>query len=68
MTENKEIGTTEIEKDKKPSHIVYLVKNHGEKAVFQKVGALWPHKDGKGFSQSLEFFDWDIRLLKIGVY
>ncbi len=52
MTENKEIGTTEIEKYKKPSQIVYLIKNHNDKAMFQKVGALWPHKDGKGFSQS----------------
>lgn len=63
MGEKQQIGTTEIDKKRKPSHSVFLVKKHGDKAVFNKVGALWPHKDGKGFSQSLEFFDWNIKLL-----
>jgi hypothetical protein len=63
MGEKQQIGTTEIDYKRRPTHSVFLVKKHGDKAVFSKVGSLWSHKDGKGFSQSLEFFDWNIKLL-----
>ncbi len=36
-----------------PSHEVYLVREgvkEGDKAFWNKVGAAWPHKDGKGFA------------------
>ena len=40
-----------------PSHEVYLVREgvkEGDKAFWTKVGAAWPHKDGKGFNVSLD--------------
>ena len=63
MSKKVEMGTTEIDPKNKPSHLVYLVKNKDGKAFFEKVGAIWPHKDGKGFSQQLSFIDWNIKLL-----
>ena len=37
----------------KPSHIAYIVTDPKEgtdkKAVWREVGAVWPHKSGKGF-------------------
>ncbi|MGA2222880.1 MAG: hypothetical protein ABSH41_00370 [Syntrophobacteraceae bacterium] len=36
----------------KPTYEVFTVQNGAEegKAVWTKIGAAWPHKDGKGFS------------------
>jgi len=35
-----------------PSHRVYSVSKNGDgqKAIWQEIGAAWPHKDGKGFN------------------
>lgn len=34
-----------------PSHRIYGVSSNGEKkAAWQEIGAVWPHKDGKGFN------------------
>jgi hypothetical protein len=44
MTSNTKTG-------RKPTYEVFAVKNGAEgKAVWMKIGAAWPHKDGKGFS------------------
>ena len=45
MTSNTKTG-------RKPSYEVFTVENGAEegKAVWTKIGAAWPHKDGKGFS------------------
>ena len=40
-----------------PTHHVYFVKDQeGEdkKGIWTKIGAAWPHRDGKGFSVELE--------------
>jgi hypothetical protein len=34
----------------KPSHSVYIVDGDGEAAFWTRVGAVWPHEDGDGFS------------------
>jgi hypothetical protein len=35
----------------KPAYEVFTVEDGAEgKAVWTKIGAAWPHKDGKGFS------------------
>ncbi len=35
----------------KPTYEVFIVQDGAEgKAVWTKIGAAWPHKDGKGFS------------------
>ncbi len=37
--------------NKTPAYRVYSVSRNGEKkAVWQEIGAAWPHKDGKGFN------------------
>ena len=34
-----------------PTHRVYSVARNGDKkAIWQEIGAAWPHKDGKGFN------------------
>ena len=39
-----------------PTHHVYHVteKQVGDKGYWTKIGAVWPHKDGKGFNMELE--------------
>lgn len=38
----------------RPSHVVSIVEGEGEKTTWTEIGALWPHKDGKGFNLSLK--------------
>jgi hypothetical protein len=36
----------------KPTHIAYVVtepKDENSKAIWHRVGSIWPHKNGKGF-------------------
>ena len=37
-----------------PSHIVYVVRNTGEKNFWNRIGVAWTHKDGKGFNAELD--------------
>ena len=37
-----------------PSHRLYsILKNGNDKAIWTEIGAMWPHKDGKGFGGKL---------------
>ena len=37
-----------------PSHIVYQVTDRNDdKAIWTRIGAAWPHQDGKGFNLQL---------------
>jgi hypothetical protein len=48
---------------KAPSHIIYHVRDReGSKGFFTKIGAAWPHKDGKGFSIQIETVPLDGRI------
>ena len=38
---------------KKPSHEAFDVTGEGESAFWTKLGAVWPHDDGKGFNVEL---------------
>lgn len=40
----------------RPSHEAFFVKDNveGKKGIWIKVGALWPHKDDKGFNLNLD--------------
>jgi hypothetical protein len=51
----------------KPTLIAYSVKNRGkgQKAIWTKVGAAWPHQSGVGFSVELDAFPVDGRLVLI---
>jgi hypothetical protein len=40
----------------RPTHRVYAVTRKGgdDKGRWHQIGALWPHKDGKGFNMKLD--------------
>ena len=39
----------------RPTHRVYAVTKNGERKFWQPIGAMWPHADGKGFSQRIDY-------------
>ena len=39
----------------RPSHRLFHVTGEGEQANWTRIGAAWPHKDGKGFNIELEY-------------
>lgn len=42
-------------KKRKPTHGIYNVTGEGDDSIWKKIGAAWAHRDGKGFSVSLEY-------------
>ena len=50
---------TNAKPSNQPSHLVYHVEDvdpaSDKKANWTKLGAMWPHNDGKGFSMQLDF-------------
>jgi hypothetical protein len=40
-------------KSNKPTHEAFVVTAEGESAFWTKLGAVWPHDDGKGFNVEL---------------
>ena len=42
---------------------VYVVEDEGKGAFWTKVGAAWPHEDGKGFNISLSAMPLNGRLV-----
>lgn len=55
MTENREPSRV-------PSHEAFIVEGDGDKAHWTKIGALWPHDDGKGFTLKLTCLPLDGRM------
>lgn len=57
MTESTNTG-------KAPGHIAYQVRDRGEgkKGFFTRIGAGWPHGDGKGFNIQLDSVPLDGRI------
>lgn len=51
----------------KPTLYAYTVKNRGrgQKAIWTRIGAAWPHSTGKGFSIELEAVPVDGRLVLV---
>ena len=48
---------------KTPSHLAYQVRDReGQKGFFTRIGAAWPHGDGKGFNIQLEAVPLDGRV------
>ncbi len=48
---------------KAPTHIAYTVRDReGAKSVWTRIGAVWPHGDGKGFTVQLEAVPFDGRI------
>ena len=55
--------TTDNTASKTPSHIAYQVKERDEKdTIWTRIGAMWPHKDGKGFNLQLDAVPLDGRV------
>lgn len=40
----------------RPSHVVSIVEGEGDNTTWTEIGAMWTHKDGKGFNLSLKAF------------
>ena len=41
--------------NKAPTHAAYHVRDReGKKAIWTRIGAAWPHADGKGFTAHLD--------------
>jgi hypothetical protein len=61
MTSNTKTG-------QKPTHALFAVKNGAEaKAFWTKIGAAWPHKDGKGFSLKFAFYPAEGQAIQLRV-
>jgi hypothetical protein len=55
--------TTETKPAKQPSHAAYQVRDReGQKGIWTRIGAAWPHADGKGFSVQLDAVPLDGRI------
>jgi hypothetical protein len=52
MAQTKDQNTTD--KNKTPAYIAWNVTGKDDKTFWQKIGACWPHQDGKGLSLQLE--------------
>lgn len=56
--------TTEPTNSKAPSHNAYTVRDReGSKSFWTRIGAAWPHADGKGFMIQLEAVPLDGRIV-----
>ena len=54
---------SETTASKQPTHIAYAVRDREQqKAIFTRIGAAWPTKDGKGFNIQLDALPTDGRL------
>ncbi len=61
-------NTKETAGSKAPSMIAYQVRDReGGKGFWTRIGAAWPHADGKGFNIQLEVVPLDGRItMRIG--
>ena len=50
---------TQTPAGKSPTYIAYHVRDGNDKGFFTRIGAAWPHKDGKGFNIQVDFVPLD---------
>lgn len=49
---------------KAPTHTAYHVRDgKGDKGFFTRIGAAWPHRDGKGFNVQLDVAPLDGKIV-----
>lgn len=49
---------------KAPSHVAYHVREReGDKGFWTRIGAAWPHADGKGFNVQFDVIPLDGRIV-----
>jgi len=46
-----------------PAYIAWTVTAKGERNIWHRIGASWPHKDGRGFTLQLEATPLDGRIV-----
>ncbi len=55
--------TQQTPESKSPAYIAYHIRGkEGEKGFFTRIGAAWPHRDGKGFNIQLDALPTDGRI------
>ena len=47
---------------KKPTYIAYKISEGREQSYWNRIGAAWPHEDGKGLTLTLDSFPRDGRV------
>ena len=48
---------------KTPSHVAYQVRDReGQKGFWTRIGSVWPHADGRGFTVQLDAVPLDGRI------
>jgi hypothetical protein len=59
MTNEKQDATP----SKAPTHVAYQVRDReGQKGIWTRIGAAWPHADGNGFNVQLDCVPLDGRI------
>lgn len=59
MTTKKQDATA----PKSPTHVAYQVRDReGQKGIWTRIGAAWPHNDGNGFNIQLDCVPLDGRI------
>ena len=56
-------STSSTSEPKVPDFHAWHVSNKGEQGFWTKVGAAWPHRDGKGLSLQLEVLQMNGRIV-----
>jgi hypothetical protein len=56
-------NTSAASEPKAPDFLAWHVANKGDKAYWTKVGAAWPHRDGKGLSLQLDVMPMNGRIV-----
>jgi hypothetical protein len=62
MTDQKTTDTATTNTTNRPTHIAYHVRDSGDDGFWTRIGAAWPHKDGRGFSLQLDAVPLDGRI------
>lgn len=57
--------TNDAKTGPKPTHELFAVKDTADKAIWTRIGAAWPHKDGNGFSLKFDFYPADGQAIQL---
>ena len=61
MTDTKATSTA-ASSSRAPTHVAYKVRDGNDDSFWTRIGAAWPHKDGKGFNIQLDSVPLDGRI------
>ncbi len=64
MSDNAKTTADKPAASKSPSHVAYQIRDTEDgKGFWTRIGAAWPHADGKGFNISLDSIPLDGRVV-----